>query len=47
LPKLAIDSQSNKSSTSDYLFEPNGQNIDHRVLHNISQIQNDPTVGSP
>ena len=47
MPKLAIDSQSNKSSTSDYLFEPNGQNIDHRVLHNISQIQNDPTVGSP
>jgi hypothetical protein len=47
LPKLAIDSQSNKSSTSNYLFEPNGQKIDHRVLHNIFQIQNDPTVRSP
>jgi len=37
LLKLAIDSKSNKSSTSNYLFEPNSQNW---VVHNISQRSN-------
>jgi len=47
LPKLAIDSKSNKSSTSDYCFQPNGQTTYHSVVHNISQIHNDQTVKSP
>jgi len=47
LPKLAIDSKGNKSSTSDYCFKPNGQTTYHRVVHNISQNHNDPTVRSP
>jgi len=40
LLKLAIDSKGNKSSTFNYVFEPNSQNIDHRVVHNISQRAN-------
>jgi hypothetical protein len=47
LPKLAIDSKGNKSSNSDYYFKPNGQTTYHRVVHNISQTHNDPTVKSP
>ena len=47
LSKLAIDSKGNKSSTSDYCFKPNGKTTYHRVVHNISQNHNDPTVKSP
>jgi hypothetical protein len=47
LPKLAINSKTNKSSTLDDIFKPNGQNIDLGDLHNISQTQNDPMVKSP
>uniref|UniRef100_A0A2K2CCK4 Uncharacterized protein n=1 Tax=Populus trichocarpa TaxID=3694 RepID=A0A2K2CCK4_POPTR len=37
LLRLAIDSNSNNSSTSNYFLEPNGHNIYHRVVYIISQ----------
>ena len=46
LPKLTIDSKSNKSSTLIFIFKYNGHNIDLEGLNNISQTQNDLTVKS-
>jgi hypothetical protein len=45
--KLVIDSKDNSSSTLAFVLEPNTQNIHIRIMHNISQNQNDPTVRSP
>jgi hypothetical protein len=47
LPKLAIDSKGNTSSTLTYCFKPNGQITYHSIVHNVSQNHNDLTVRSP